>query len=280
MKGKMLARTTPHPEPAADGPNGSPHLNGSIKVANTATGLLNGPPEKDADDTAHAIPVGVAAEVVDASETTIRSAGRVEEPAVQKAVSRNETEIKESDATASRVEQDEREQQSRATGQSNPNHKFESGSLRSSTVAGMRALLDRDGLRSTVLGLALTGIALALGTGSVLSGALLVVGVVMLIVGLLGPRLQGRFAVEFGPSGASIEIQTHMASVGSRRLAAPLAPWKPVSAPTALSAADAQSARDSAAAAKMLAELTDARDEAIELNVKRLEALLAGPQSG
>ncbi len=111
-------------------------------------------------------------------------------------------------------------------------------------AGGLLALLERRGMRSSLLGVVLVGVAVGLGLSSSVAVALLIVGVVMLIVGLMGRRLQGRFAIEFGPSGASFEIQTHMASPGSTQLVAPLAPWQPEPPVAAAASEDASQTHD------------------------------------
>ncbi len=143
--------------------------------------------------------------------------------------------------------------------------------MRASVAAGVRAVLELRGLRSTVFGAALVILAASVGITSAPSVALLVLGVLMLVVGLMGPRLQGRFALEFGPHGASIEIQTHMAPRGRTRIAGPLAPWKPAGDLTACGSegTSPKPAHDATTAVASLDKVIDAGDETIEQDVER-----------
>src|SRR5579871_6406412 len=143
---------------------------------------------------------------------------------------------------------------------------------RASIVVGAHSLLGWHGLRSTVLGVVLATLALALGIGSALSVSLLAVGVVFLVVGILGPRLQGRFAVEFGPNGASIDLRTQMAPPGSAWLPRPHLLAQRTGGLPAPGGTDAGPALGPAAAALLRDEINDARSETIELDTKRLQA--------
>jgi hypothetical protein len=79
-------------------------------------------------------------------------------------------------------------------------------------AADLLPLVERRGVRTTTAGALLVAAGIVLGASSAVSVALLILGVVMLIVGLMGRHIQGRFSIEFGPGGASIELQTHIAS--------------------------------------------------------------------
>jgi hypothetical protein len=152
--------------------------------------------------------------------------------------------------------------------------------LRDEIATGARSLLGWHGLRSTVIGVILASLAVALGIGSAVSVSLLVAGLVFLLIGILGPRLQGRFAVEFGPNGASIDLRTQLAPPGSAWLARPLLPPAKPTIALAAPAGDAGATIDTTAAALLLGEITDARSQTIELDTKSLQALLANPQNG
>jgi len=146
-----------------------------------------------------------------------------------------------------------------------------------SLAGGANVLLSQRGLRSTVVGVILATLAVALGIGSAVSVSLLVLGLVFVVVGILGPRLQGRFAVEFGPNGASIDLRTQLAPPGSTWLARPLpAPKSPPALATLTG--DAGSTLEPAAAARLRGEIVEARSETIELDTKRLQALLVSSQ--
>jgi hypothetical protein len=130
-------------------------------------------------------------------------------------------------------------------------------SLERIIAAGWRELRERRALRVTLAGIALVVFALYLGGGSALTVPLLVIGGVLVLAGLLGPRLSGRLVVEWGPQGTTIDFHTDVAS----------AP------PAEVTAAPAPAAIDRPAAAPMVIE---ARGETIEIEVAQLEALVAG----
>jgi hypothetical protein len=233
MKGNMLGRSTPSPERAPDGPL-SP--NGSIKSADTAAATLlhDQPAETDTGVHNGTAPADTPTHGPDATPTAPPPAhGEVERGAQEAPANSNgKPEPKTSDEDGMPAAGRDQPASDNRLKESDEKDKPRAGVRTSLTAAG-RALLGRRGLRPTVLGVALAALALALGVSSALSVALLVVGVLMLIVGLMGPRLQGRFAIEFGPNGASLEIQTHMAPPGRTRIAETLAPWRPTDAPIA-----------------------------------------------
>ncbi len=203
----MLGRSTRSPGQA---PDGAPTLNGNIETA-TPPAVLLGDQTVAAGDTSN----GKVAE-----ETPAR---RTEECEA--------TQSEEAGGPIQHADHAEPVSASRPT-RSDPTDGPLVG-VQASMVRGARVLLERPGVRSIALGVALVGLARVLGASSVLAVPVLVLGVAMLIVGLIGPRLQGRFVLEFGPEGASIEILTHFAPLGSTRGAAPiapLAPWKPIGA--------------------------------------------------
>lgn len=271
MKGNMLGRSTPSPERAPDGPI---NLNGSIKRADSvAAALLDDQPAETGADArngkAHA---DTPTEGLDPSLRAPPLAhAEVEQAAARSPASRSGApEPGHSDEAGTPVGQANHDRPASAAGPEESAQKGEPGAdMRASIAAVTRALLGRRGLRSTVFGVALAGLAVALGASSALSVSLLIVGVLFLIVGLMGPRLQGRLAVEFGPNGASIEIQTHMAPPGSTRLAAPLAPWKPTEALIASGTEDARTAHGGTSPAVLLGEIIDVQGETIERDVAK-----------
>ena len=125
-------------------------------------------------------------------------------------------------------------------------------------AAGWGELRERRALRVTLAGIALVVFALYLGGGSALTVPLLVIGCVLVLAGLFGPRLSGRLVVEWGPQGTRIDFHTDVAS-------AP--PAEPVAAPTALE-------RPAAAP-----QVIEARGETIEIEVAQLEALATGARA-
>lgn len=156
------------------------------------------------------------------------------------------------------------------------------------TRAAWRGLAERRGLRVALAGAVLLLVALQLGTDSALSVPLLVVGLVMVIAGSMGPRLRGRFSLEFGPEGTTIEVQTHIAAPGKVAQPAPALPaGRPRialvhSAPAAVEAPDAapQPAASIGPATDAEPEPQDAlvvegHGETIEMDVEQLRALLA-----
>jgi hypothetical protein len=130
------------------------------------------------------------------------------------------------------------------------------------------ALVERAGLRLALIGVALVIAAFELGAGSALSVPLLVVGLVMLVVGALGSRLRGRFAVDFGPGGAVIEAR---AEIAPPRRTAPVTspPTKPRITLVTPTASD-QSGPD---------DVIEGHGETIEMDVAQLKRLLAAERA-
>ncbi len=210
----MPGRSTPSLERAPDGPLS---LNGSIKSVDTlAAALLHDQPaEAGADGGSGKDYADTPAEGRDATLRTSPPAdGEIEQVAEESSASRNGApEPGQADEAGTPVGQADHDQPARATGPEESDEKDEPRA-RARTSTALHALLERRGLRPTVFGVALAVLAGALGVSSALSISLLIAGLLFLLVGLMGPRLQGRFAVEFGPDGASIEMQLDMAPPG------------------------------------------------------------------
>jgi hypothetical protein len=68
------------------------------------------------------------------------------------------------------------------------------------------------GLWATVVGVGLIVIALLVGDAWFIP--LLVVGVVLIFAGVFGPRIRGRFSLEFGEGGMALDVQLHLAPPG------------------------------------------------------------------
>jgi hypothetical protein len=140
-------------------------------------------------------------------------------------------------------------------------------------------LSERRGLRTVLLGGVITLIALDLGSDSALSAPLLVIGVIMLIVGAMGPRLRGHIGLDFGPEGTAITMHTHVAPPG-RRLAAQAEGERAVIAlPPRPRIALVPNAPEPAATASATPEPADAQvvestGETVEIDVAQLRALL------
>jgi len=151
--------------------------------------------------------------------------------------------------------------------------------------AAWRGLAERRGLRVALAGAVVLLVALQLGADSALSVPLLIVGLVMVVVGAMGPRLRGRFSLEFGPEGTSIEVQTHIAAPGKTAApvpALPIAPDRPRialvhSAPAAPAVAEPATAEEPPPADAMVVE---GHGETIEMDVEQLRALLAAERAG
>ncbi len=88
-----------------------------------------------------------------------------------------------------------------------------------------RELGTRRGLRVGALGAALVVIAAVLGEASALTIPLIVLGAGMVVIGSLGPRLSGQMSLEWGASGARLNLQAGVAAPGSDavEVAAPVA---------------------------------------------------------
>ncbi len=227
----MLGRSTPSPGQA---PAGAPNLNGNIETAIPSAVLLGDQTAATGGTSNGKAAATSAAQTVDeTAAATTAAAGEVERVAEETPTRRTEvseaTQASEAGGPVQQAGHAEPVSASRPT-RSDPTD-GPRVAVHASMVRGVRALLERPGVRSIALGVALVGLARVLGASSVLAVPVLVLGVAMLIVGFIGPRLHGRFALEFGPDGASIEIVTHFSPLGSTRVApsiAPLAPWKPI----------------------------------------------------
>jgi hypothetical protein len=222
-KGNMFGRSTPSPERAPDGPL---NLNGSIKSADSAAAtLLDHPAETGTADRNGEAPDSAPAHGLDTSLTSSPPYHlEVEHVASKLAADRSGApERKESEEQSEGTARTDQAASAPEPAASDKQH-MRRARVRGSLAAGGKALVGWRGLRSTVSGVALVVLAASLGLSSAPSIASLVAGVLMLIVGLIGPRLQGRFAIEFGPHGASIEIQTHIAPRGRTQVAGALAP--------------------------------------------------------
>jgi len=249
MKGHMPDTSTPSPGRASDGPA----ANGSTNSADisAATLLLDQPAELNIDaDSGQDHPDTTAERLAAISAAVSVLSGQVRQLAdEQPSPPTHAPETALAEEHGKLVRQAEHDQSVNGTThpQSDQEHSLET---RARKMAGrLPVLLEWRGMRSTVLGVVLVGLGVALGAGSAVSVSLLVVGVVMLIVGLMGRRLQGRFAIEFGSDGASIEIQTHMAPPGRTQVAAPLAPWQPAHPLIATAGENASPAQDAIPAA-------------------------------
>ncbi len=73
----------------------------------------------------------------------------------------------------------------------------------------------RRGLRAALLGAFLVVLGAYLGGGSALTVPLFVVGLVLIFLGALGPRLSGRLHVEWGADGAKLDLHTEVAAPGA-----------------------------------------------------------------
>jgi hypothetical protein len=91
---------------------------------------------------------------------------------------------------------------------------------RDELTAGLLRAAAHRGLRSIVAGAVLIAVAFGFAHGTGWFAPLLVAAGVLLAIGLLGPRMRGRVALEFGPEGTVFELSTHVAPVG-RVVAAP-----------------------------------------------------------
>lgn len=156
-----------------------------------------------------------------------------------------------------------------------------------------RELSERRGLRTVLVGVVLTLLAIHLGSGSAFSLPLLVVGLGMVVVGAMGPRLRGHIGLDFGPEGTAITLHTHVAPPG-RRLApqgdgaqvielpprprialVPSTPRADVTAPAAGSATPVQApAAEPAATPADAPGVVESSGETIEIDVEQLRAML------
>ncbi|UTI64817.1 hypothetical protein NBH00_01085 [Paraconexibacter antarcticus] len=152
-----------------------------------------------------------------------------------------------------------------------------------------RELSERRGLRTVLVGAALTLLAIHLGSGSAFSLPLLVVGLGMIVVGAMGPRLRGHIGLDFGPEGTAITLHTHVAPPG-RRLAPQgdgaqvielpprpriaLVPSTPRAEVTAPAAPVAAPGPDPATTPADGPGVVESSGETIEIDVEQLRAML------
>ncbi len=129
-------------------------------------------------------------------------------------------------------------------------------------ISALGDLWNRRGVEATLGGVIALAAAIWLGGGSALTVPLVVLGVVLLLVGILGRRLRGRVALEWGPSGASFDFTAAIAPPG--RTVVPDAPSR---AAAAIIAPPAEEPED--------AEVVESTGETIEFDVSALRALLA-----
>lgn len=129
-----------------------------------------------------------------------------------------------------------------------------------------RELNERRGLRVSLLGGLMIFIALILGMNSALTIPFVAVGCVMIAAGALGPRLNGRIAVEWGASGTVIELRTEITPPGT----VAVEHGRTLPLPAVVGEQPAAEAE---------AEVIEGIGETIEIEVSELEALLdaAGP---
>lgn len=85
----------------------------------------------------------------------------------------------------------------------------------------LATVLAKRGARATLGGALVVLAAFVLADGSAWFAPLLVLGVVLLVAGILGPRVQGRLAVDFGPDGMNLSAQAHVAPSGRQAPARP-----------------------------------------------------------
>jgi len=129
--------------------------------------------------------------------------------------------------------------------------------------AAWHALSTRRGLRIGLLGLALVLLGvLYLGGDSAWTVPLVVIGAVMILIGLLGPRLSGRFSLEWGAEGTVIEFRTEVTPpTPAPRILAPPFPFAP----------DPPQVPQKVPSAQVI----EGEGETIEFDVAQLRALLA-----
>ncbi|WP_354700001.1 hypothetical protein DSM112329_00259 [Paraconexibacter sp. AEG42_29] len=151
----------------------------------------------------------------------------------------------------------------------------------------VRELSERRGLRTVLLGLLITLLGLHLGSGSALSVPLIVLGVGMLIVGAMGPRLRGHVGLDFGPEGTAITMHTHIAPPGRRLAAEPgeasviqLPPRPHISlvptTPRKQATDPAQSPPEAVGSVEPAdADVVESTGETVEIDVAQLRKLLA-----
>ncbi|UJA20561.1 hypothetical protein HJD18_10315 [Thermoleophilia bacterium SCSIO 60948] len=134
-------------------------------------------------------------------------------------------------------------------------------------VAGWRELADRRGLRTALVGATLLIAALILGGDSALTVPFLVLGIVLLILGVMGPRLSGHFSVEFGSDGTRIDLRTDIAAPGT-------------TAPS-IRGELREAERDIERLSERVsdAEVVEGQGETIEIDVSELRSLMAAAES-
>jgi hypothetical protein len=115
--------------------------------------------------------------------------------------------------------------------------------------AGRRlaALSSIRGLWATVVGIALVVIAFVFVDGGTWFVPVLVIGLMLIAAGILGPRVRGRVSLEFGMGGATLDVQLHIAPPGQvgrlpRRGAVAVAAVAADPVPSAIRAAEAVAA--------------------------------------
>lgn len=125
-----------------------------------------------------------------------------------------------------------------------------------------QTLAERRGLRIVLIGIAVVWF--AIWVGDELLVPLLLLGTVLIIAGAVGPRLQGRFSVDFGPDGSLFELKAHLAPPGHKAVTSlPAGEERPQLTPVAPPESPAE------------AEVIESHGETIELDVERLKRLLA-----
>lgn len=134
-----------------------------------------------------------------------------------------------------------------------------------------RELRERRGLRTVLMGGALVLIALILGMNSPWTLPLVIAGVLLIAVGSLGPRLSGRMAIEFGASGTVIEMRTEITPPGT------VASEHNRTLPLPVAVAVEEGAEP---AAPIEAEVIEGTGETIEIEVAKLEELIATAEAG
>lgn len=131
---------------------------------------------------------------------------------------------------------------------------------RSAFGAAVRNLSERRGLRVALIGIGLVLLSVWLGESSALSVPLLVFGIVLIVMGAVGPRLQGRIVVDFGPDGSLFEVRTHLAPPGRHALPAAMPERTHVTTTPEPDPPDA--------------EVIEAHGETIEFDAEQLKRLL------
>lgn len=130
--------------------------------------------------------------------------------------------------------------------------------------AAVRTLSERRGLRVCLIGVALVLLSFWLGADSAAALPLLVIGLALVVIGAVGPRLQGRCSLEFGPDGSVFELRTHLAPPGRRAIAEGPVEETPRLIPVPATAPDLPDV-----------DVVESHGETIELDVERLRRLLA-----